>query len=369
MRRWLLPVIVLSSCLTFTAMPPNAPYAQASNSRLRCGAVVTTDIKLESNLLDCQGYGLTVDSNNITINLDGHRIGSDAVPGSGQPDVGILIAGHSGVTVTGGSISGFDVGVLLDGASHNRLLHLRIHGTAGKGIILTGAPNNVIAHNTLSQDSDAGIGVFDGSNHNVISRNYLTKDGPQGIENLFADSNTITRNRITRTGSGVILESSNDLHITHNRITHSVASACDGCGVAIQIYGNHNLVARNRLIDSPRYGIEVDDFQDPGHSPARGNVLWDNRISVAGEGIAIGPEAGGVVLHTQIQHNVVSNADDDGIQLIGPSTGLQTSILGENIAVHNGDFGIETVPGTIDAGGNKAAGNGNALQCLNITCR
>ena len=83
----------------------------------------------------------------------------------------------------------------------------------------------------------------------------------------------------------MILESSDDLRITENVITHSVATACDGCGIAVQIYGNRNLVAGNTLIDSPRYGIEVDDFQDPGHSPATGNVLRDNRVVVAGIGI------------------------------------------------------------------------------------
>jgi hypothetical protein len=58
-----------------------------------------------------------------------------------------------------------------------------------------------------------------------------------------------------------------------------VASACDGCGIAIQIYGNDNLVARNTALDSPRYGIEVDDFQDPGHGPARGNILRGNVVN------------------------------------------------------------------------------------------
>ena len=225
-----------------------------------------------------------------------------------------------------------------------------------------------MTENALTHNANAGVGLFNGSDHNVISTNFLSNDGPQGIENLFADSNVITRNVITRTGSGVILESSDDLRITENVITHSVATACDGCGIAVQIYGNRNLVAGNTLIDSPRYGIEVDDFQDPGHSPATGNVLRNNRVVVAGIGIAIGPEAGGVVSDTLIQENVVSNAVGDGIDLVGPSA-VEASILASNHAVHNGGFGIEAVPGTIDGGGNQAAGNGNPLQCLNVSCR
>jgi hypothetical protein len=35
---------------------------------------------------------------------------------------------------------------------------------------------------------------------------------------------------------------------------------------------------------------------------------------------------------------------------------------------HNGDLGIEAAPGA-DGGGNKASGNGNPLQCVNVVCR
>ena len=75
--------------------------------------------------------------------------------------------------------------------------------------------------------------------------------------------------------------------------------------IAVQVYGNHNLVAHNTLSDSPRYGIEVDELPDPGHSPASDNVVVRNLVRDAGVGIAIGPEAGGVVLRTEILRNDV----------------------------------------------------------------
>jgi hypothetical protein len=147
-----------------------------------------------------------------------------------------------------------------------------------------------------------------------------------------------------------------------------VATACEGCGIGVQIYGNNNLVSRNVLIDSPRYGIELDDFQDEGHSPAEGNQILANRVVGSGIGIAIGPEAGGVVLNTVIRGNTVVNAVEDGIQLVGPSTGLESSTLSDNAALHNGKLSINTVPGTRDGGGNRAAGNGDPRQCVNIAC-
>jgi len=42
--------------------------------------------------------------------------------------------------------------------------------------------------------------------------------------------------------------------------------------------------------------------------------------------------------------------------------------LDGNVANNNGGFGIVAVPGVIDGGGNRAAGNGNPLQCTNVFC-
>jgi hypothetical protein len=36
--------------------------------------------------------------------------------------------------------------------------------------------------------------------------------------------------------------------------------------------------------------------------------------------------------------------------------------------VRNGDLGIEAVEGVIDGGGNRASENGDARQCVNVTC-
>jgi parallel beta-helix repeat protein len=387
---------------------------QALASHVSCGDTITTDTTLDSDLVNCPNNGIEIGADNITLNLNGQTVAGDSVPAVSGVDVGIRVDGHHGITVTNGTVSGFDLGVLLDASTGNTLATLDIHDNAGRGVMLANSSDgnrvehNAIAHNegsavalvdsqrnviaeNLASDDAAGVNmegashntivnnrlsrlgpgvrVLDGSDGNVIDHNHLYADGAEGVEVIFSDSNAITRNHIDQTGSGVILESSDDTVIRDNEILHSVASACDGCGIAIQIYGNDNLVARNTALDSPRYGIEVDDFQDPGHSPARGNILRGNVVNGSGEGIAIGPEAGGVVLDTLIEHNIVVNAVDDGIQLLGPSTGLETSTLTGNVAVHNGNLGIDAVPGVIDGGGNHAAGNGNPAQCTNIDCR
>ena len=401
-------VMFAASALPVLGVGPAFGQTAAS---VQCGAVLTTNTTLTADLVNCAGNGLVVGADDITLNLNGHTVRGDGTPASTGFDYGILVPGHRQVTVTNGSVEGFDRGVLLDASPGGVVTALNVHDNSNRGIMLTdgsgngrvegnvsadngasaiavvssddavvtrnrslrnpggsgvrleGASRTTITHNILTSNG-SGVDLGDGSNDNQVSYNTMNDDHEAGVGVGFSDRNVVTHNSIVRSGSGVILESSDNTTITDNQILHSVGPD----GIGIQIYGNNNLVARNTVIDSIRYGIEVDDFQDPGHSPATGTVLRDNTVEGGAEGIAIGPEAGGVVLNTLIEHNTATGALDDGIQLIGPSTGLETSTITRNVAVHNGDLGIETVPGTIDGGNNHAAGNGNPLQCLNITC-
>ena len=89
------------------------------------------------------------------------------------------------------------------------------------------------------------------------------------------------------------------------------------------------------------------------------NLVFDN----ATDGIqvvntAFRPFPGNVVDRNRSERN-----GDDGIDVDVPAT------ISNNLANFNGDFGIEAVPGVTDGGGNKARGNGNPAQCLNVRCK
>jgi hypothetical protein len=49
--------------------------------------------------------------------------------------------------------------------------------------------------------------------------------------------------------------------------------------------------------------------------------------------------------------------------------GSQGTVIRANIANGNADLGIEAVAGAIDGGGNRASGNGDPRQCVNVKCR
>ena len=67
---------------------------------------------------------------------------------------------------------------------------------------------------------------------------------------------------------------------------------------------------------------------------------------------------------TIVARNRADGSGDDGIDVESRRTTLR-----RNAANNNGDLGIEAVRGVRDAGGNRASGNGNPLQCLNVACR
>ena len=54
----------------------------------------------------------------------------------------------------------------------------------------------------------------------------------------------------------------------------------------------------------------------------------------------------------------------DGIRIDAPGTRIA-----RNTANNNRDLGINAVAGVIDGGGNRASGNGNPLQCVNVFCQ
>ena len=113
------------------------------------------------------------------------------------------------------------------------------------------------------------------------------------------------------------------------------ACAAVGCGDGLDVVGD--------------VGFSSDD-----------NALTRNALSAnAADGIFVGAETGG----TLVLANDADENGDDGIDVRSPATTIT-----RNSADRNVDLGIEAVVGVIDGGGNRASGNGNPLQCVNVVC-
>jgi parallel beta-helix repeat protein len=106
----------------------------------------------------------------------------------------------------------------------------------------------------------------------------------------------------------------------------------------------------------------ISDSRDPGLALINSNdnrVVGNTVVRSAGDGIVVELGSTGNL----IAQNVSNRNSDDGIDINDPATTVTS-----NVANDNGSYGIEAVPGVIDGGGNRAEGNGNPDQCLNVVC-
>ena len=258
--------------------------AQAANTQPNCGDTITADTRLDGDLVDCPNNGIVIGADDITLDLNGHRIDGDSTPAAGcnprkEPcDIGVANDGHDGVTVKRGSLRDFGIGVFVVGARNNRVLDVSskqneffgfAFGNAARSLIRDSSGSDNIApegdgmgvfgshdlrivDNTFRNNPGPGIHVED-SDDNLIRGNRFSHNSPAIL--MEADRNRVRRNRFDRNEGGVILSGRRNV-VERNRL------ARDGHGIAIE-KGRRNLVARNVVIDARGTGISLGlDFAD-----------------------------------------------------------------------------------------------------------
>ena len=310
---------------------------EASASHVGCGDTITADTTLDSDLLNCPNNGILIGADGITLDLNGHVIDGDGTPTAGcDPAVEFCDTGVSNdfddrVTIKGGRVRDFSLGVFIFEARHNRLRGLSIFRNTFTGIVLGRSARSVVKRSSAS-------------------RNGLTTDSP-GMVLFESHHNRIAHNRMVGNADvGLGLEGSDHNHILHNRLRRH---PLDG----IVIDGRFNEIARNRVIRNGG-GILISKVGNFG--PIVGNVVRRNYVRGSRTGgIGVDP----VARRTLLRRNLVVGAARDGIFVLN----RRTKLTG-NRAFRNGDLGIQAVRGVIDGGGNIARHNGDPRQCVNVTC-
>jgi parallel beta-helix repeat protein len=360
----------------------------AGQGQPKCGDTITADTTLHKDLANCPNNGIIIGADDVTLDLNYHRIDGDGTPAVGCDgetefcDVGVLNRGHDRVTVVHGSVREFNVGVWGLRVSHNRLLGISSSGNeccglgffrgtrslvrnssasgtprnAGPGMFLIESHHVRVLHSSFRNNGDQGIFVLDSSD-NLFKGNLFSHNRFFGIVLEKSDRNQVRRNRSRRDGeAGIYVAPGNRNVIARNRVSHVRRSR--GIGRAIEVDGgDRNVIARNSVRDTEGDAILV----GCGRCPVlAGTVVRRNHILGAGEdGVHLNPKA----RHTRLRRNVAKGATDDGLDVNHPKTKLT-----RNRARLNGDLGIEAVRGVIDGGGNRASGNGDPRQCTNIVC-
>jgi Right handed beta helix region len=250
-----------------------------------------------------------------------------------------------------------------------RLTHDLVCGP-GDGLVI-GADGIVLdlgGYSITGQGTGAGVRIpgYDGV---TITKGEIS-DFATAVEVQQSTGSTVSKLDLHKNGRGVNVGTGGGHLIEKNTITGSSLDA-------IRVDGSvSNLIAKN-VLDGNVFGIGI-------ANNSVGNVAEKNVITASRDwGIAAfaGPTA------TVIEKNVVTGTTHDGIILTAATslsvlTKNETSgngasgivvdtasaTLTKNLAVGNGDLGIEAVLGVTDGGGNRAAGNGNPLQCTGVTC-
>ena len=282
-----------------------APQSNARAGQVSCGQVITQNTVLRNDVGPCPGDGIVIGADNITLNLNGHKVVGNSDKGAGGEFTGIRLPNRTGVTVIGhpgglasgqmATVTGFEAGVVIGGGSANTVKTLIVrdnigiddafNAELGDGIILFDSASNrivdnVVAHNGIFD----GIGVLGGAaDANLIQGNTVTDTvGPSdggpagqgvivngaGLEEFnlgLITGTTIADNVIRRNASAGSANINNlDAHIVDNTVENNGFTNIAGNGIGVQagfgFRGNRPtrvLVENNEVHGNAEAGIQI----------------------------------------------------------------------------------------------------------------
>jgi parallel beta-helix repeat protein len=242
---------------------------------------------------------------------------------------------------------------------------------------LINCPNNgiVIGADNISLDLNGHTVDGDGTPasgcdpNSEVCDSGVVDDGHNGI--------TVMHGRVREFGVGVLLGTSTAGRVRDNRVLG--VSSTGNQSIALGIFSSVRSLVRDSsgngsrgsedaagmaLADARHVRIIDNSFRgntlgivtaDSSRNVIKGNLVRDSRA----DGFRVEESDH----HSLLKRNVAKGAGDDGFDVDSRSTTLT-----KNRAVRNGDLGIEAIPGVIDGGENRASRNGDARQCVNVTC-
>jgi parallel beta-helix repeat protein len=253
-----------------------------------------------------------------------------------------------GVSSTRNQFTGIGIFSQVRGLIRNSSGNGSLDRDGGIGLALGDSHQVRIVGNSFRHNAHVGMETFE-SDRYLIKGNLFSRNNQEAIL-MGGRDNQVRRNRLFRNGSGMSLGGRGNV-VAHNRIV----GGHDGIRVE---KGRGTLVANNLIVDTRRWGITLgilEPFIGGADNIVRGNIVRRSRV----DGIAVVKKE----RHSVLVRNLVTGSGDDGFDI---NSGTMT--LTGNRSRRNDDLGIEAVFGVIDGGGNLASGNGDPLQCLNVTC-
>ena len=260
----------------------------------------------------CAGNGVNITANNVTLNLNGFTI-----TGSGV-SIGINVTGSS-AHISGGTVSTFERGILINGGSQNHVHDMTVTRNRGGGIELLMSDNNHIHDNTVTSNN-FGIDL-NSSDHNHLDGNRIASHFFSGVQLHDSHYNRFSSNESQNTISGAgfeLIESDNNVFTSNN------ASSNDGSGFWVRRSAN-NSIQDNAANSNFFAGIELSASNE---NTVKGNSANRNRLT----GIFLGSADNNTIKN----NTAIGNFFEDGIALANSSG----NVVKSNTALDNGDFDL-----------------------------
>lgn len=384
--------------------------ATAAQAAIGCGSVISANTTLQADVGPCNSTdGLIVQGSNFTLDLNGHRVFSDApLPRNRGVDadgffipadvVGIKLVNATNVTVRNGTVERFNAGVSIEGGASNTVTGLTSQfnqgpcigedfstfaiGEYGDGVVVFGSPNNHITNNSIHDNGPfSGVALVANdifitravppfpsgnviSNNSIVDNNVCFADIGVRLEGPGASNNQITNNLVRGSfQEGIVVNPVNTIDF---QPLFQNPPACQNRGFPspslpecpiqnpLNPTNDHNLIANNSVVANGYGGQEINAGPNLVNTPSPQTAAGINILTFCGYG-ANSQSTGNV-----IQTNVVTQNAGDGILVGGcplgqnPAKGTfpgpsQTRIIG-NTSVQNNGARCGTLPPTPGCG-------------------
>jgi parallel beta-helix repeat protein len=288
---------------------------------LAAEARATSTWHIDSNTTLTEDYtgSIVIDADNVTLDCAGWR-----VIGTNDSD-GIVVDGHSGVSVRNCVVEHFVYGIAVRNSSAGLLEHNEVRSNGLSGIEVAGSADVVVRQNTMHENGfDAGYSGIDveyGSSNVVVSGNTSWGNAGNGFY-TYQSSNLVFDNNVAFSNSqGFDL----DLEVTDSTFSANRAMNNGGHGFTAVLSDDNRFIG-NVVSGNGGAGFRV--------HRSSGNVLRSNDVR--------GNAADGIWLDAESDYNVVRDNDIEWNSYTGiPVTrGSDWNLLKGNVSSHNGDSGI-----------------------------
>jgi hypothetical protein len=236
--------------LVFIGLPVIAGTVQAATSITTCPFVITSpgDYVLRADLICGGGDGITINTGNVRLALEGHTI----TAGAGGVNIAIYVQG-AGATMPLVGVRILGPGLITNGGGNTFL----------EGVRLLQVSNAEVSGITLLGSSSAGINASGGnfgSTGLTLTANTLGRNGT-GISVTSFTSSTISKNDVSGNGTGIRL---GELltGAPAGTVSHNVLNGNSVAGLEID-FGFGFTVQNNVINGNGQYGIFVPETFEP----------------------------------------------------------------------------------------------------------